>query len=318
MDAALHPAGNDLPPGRQRALLGLALSGLAAVLLPILLGFRVDFASFIPVLILPATLAIFLPYLRLREMRTFYAAIEVTVMMILASLITLILTYCAMRLNLPLADGMLGKMDGALGFSTIGAIGLVNGFPTLNWILARSYESLLLQILVLPFAVCLFCGRRRAYEFIFAFIVLSTISIIVRIPFPSHGAIIGQGFDPASFSYISQSASRGFITSLDAVRGDPGFILSARNASGIVTFPSGHASAAVLCAWAVWPSRVLRMPMVLLNSLMFISTITCGSHYLVDVIAAGGIAMIATRLAALPKWSFGTGGWFPSFVSVTR
>src|SRR5262249_14325691 len=76
---------------------------------------------------------------------------------------------------------------------------------------------------------------------------------------------------------------------------------------GAVTFPSFHAAAAILYAWALWPLRWVRPFSLAVNGLMLVATPIGGGHYLVDVlagvmVAAGSIsaARFAARLLDVP------------------
>lgn len=275
------------------------------MLLPPLQGFAVDFVSFYPAYVVATVIAIFLPYLRWRGMWPMHAAVEVGVMMLIAPIAVVTLTYCGMRLNLPMADALLSRMDAVFGFSTIDAIRWINHFPTINWILCQAYLSFAMQTMLVGPAVAILIGPARGYLFVTGFIVLVVLSALIGMAFPSHGAIVGQGFDPRSFSYISEGAARGFIETFEAVRGGGDFVLSRTNVSGILTFPSDHAAMAVLCAWACWPSRLLRWPVLVLNVLMFFSSIVVGSHYIVDVIGGGMLAYVTILLITLPSWRIG-------------
>jgi len=287
---------------RRRAVLCISASGVAAILLPIAGGFRVAFLSYWPSYMMAAVLAAFLPYLWWRKMGRFATCVETAALMFLALVIPVVLTFSAMRLNMPMADVTLQKMDAALGLSSIEALRLMNGYPNLSWILAQSYTAFGYEILLLGPLLAIFVSQDRAYMFVTAFIILISLSALVSIAFPSHGAIIAQGHFLSEFSYINHGSAEGFIENFDAVRNDPNFILSLKNSSGIVTFPSIHAGVAVLCALAAWPSRLLRWPLTLLNALMFASAVTSGSHYFVDVIAGGLLAACSIKLATAERW----------------
>jgi membrane-associated phospholipid phosphatase len=66
--------------------------------------------------------------------------------------------------------------------------------------------------------------------------------------------------------------------------------------TGLITFPSYHAAAAVIFSWALWPTR-LRWPLLVVNVLMTASAIIVGSHYLIDIIAGCVVAAIAISVA---------------------
>jgi membrane-associated phospholipid phosphatase len=60
---------------------------------------------------------------------------------------------------------------------------------------------------------------------------------------------------------------------------------------GMVTFPSFHAAAAVLTAYAVRGVQFIRIPVLAFSLLMIVSAVPEGGHYLVDVIAGVLIAV---------------------------
>jgi hypothetical protein len=68
---------------------------------------------------------------------------------------------------------------------------------------------------------------------------------------------------------------------------------------GIVTFPSFHASMAVLLAAATRDYRRVFVVSALVNGLMLIATVPIGYHYLVDVFAGCAIALGSLYIAQL-------------------
>ena len=77
-------------------------------------------------------------------------------------------------------------------------------------------------------------------------------------------------------------------------------LLDAQALTGIITFPSFHAGAAVLLGWGFGRIPKIGPAMVALNVLMFLSALIAG-HYLIDLIAGGliAVAMIALSSAGL-------------------
>lgn len=59
---------------------------------------------------------------------------------------------------------------------------------------------------------------------------------------------------------------------------------------GIITFPSMHASIALIMALAAWPILVLRWIFLTVNVIMVVSTPVDGGHYFIDVVAGLAIA----------------------------
>jgi len=66
---------------------------------------------------------------------------------------------------------------------------------------------------------------------------------------------------------------------------------------GIICFPSFHVIWAILCAYALWSFKPLRIPVSLLAILIICSTLTSSEHYASDVIAGIPVAFAAIYLA---------------------
>ena len=287
----------------RRALFAVAIAGLAAMLmLPLLLGFHVELASFLPLYVLAALPAIVLPYAAWRGLHALRPALEATSLGLLVTLPVLVLSYAAMRLAMPLADPLLVRMDVAIGFDWTQFTRWVDRSWTASFILGLGYSSFSFQLLLLPSLLCIARLPARAYQLVLAYFILCAVSAGIAIFFPSVGAYVTHNMDPASLDNVSGRFGHFFLDSFHAVRDETAFSLGIDNVAGILTFPSVHAGVAALCAWAAWPSRGLRYPFLALNLIMAVSAITHGAHYLIDVIA-GGLVAAATvplvhRLAA--------------------
>lgn len=280
--------------GLRRALLFILA---CTILVPPVMHLRVDFFSFWPVLMLASIPAAFIPYVAWRKMWLFRSILELASLSLLLLVPVLVLTYASMRFNMPMADATLIGLDRVLGFDWTRFVLFVDQSPLAARLLGIAYQSLMLQMVLLPILLCLFGHQARGYQLMLALALLSLISAVVSIPFPSVGAYVGHGLDGASLRNIDAHFGYFFLESFTAVREQSGFVLGIGNAAGIITFPSGHAAFAVLCMWAAWPSRWLRYPVLALNLLMLVSAITHGAHYLVDVVAGGAVAALAIRMA---------------------
>ena len=65
--------------------------------------------------------------------------------------------------------------------------------------------------------------------------------------------------------------------------------------------------------WAAWTTR-LRWPAIVLNGAMLISTPIFGSHYLVDIIAGAGIAVVTiAAIEWMLAWSARAPRGVPTF-----
>src|SRR5262249_43347877 len=80
--------------------------------------------------------------------------------------------------------------------------------------------------------------------------------------------------------------------------------LVAVGSEGIITFPSLHAALAVILIIALWPIRMLRWVILVLNTVMLVATPIDGSHYFIDVIAGIAVAVLAVLAArACATWA---------------
>ena len=184
-----------------------------------------------------------------------------------------VLTVLSARTRFPLRDGLFIELDQAIGFSVPGIMAWVSQHHIIRLVLDRSYVSL--TWLLLPATlVPVLAGKRESAE---RFLAANTIAFLIALPvftaLPAIGPWAGYNFagNPA------QKACEASIVALHA--GGPAGEL------GIICFPSFHTIWAVLSVVALWPFRSLRVPSSLLASLIVMSTVTTGWHYVSDVFA---------------------------------
>ncbi|HEX8468455.1 MAG TPA: phosphatase PAP2 family protein [Allosphingosinicella sp.] len=283
---------------RAALLAALLLSICSAMILPPMLGMAVKTASFLPPLMLiPYCVGPWF-YARFRRMPRIAAGIELFVLAMLVSLPVLVFSYSAMHVGYPLADGRLAAWDAALGFDALAFIGWLDRQPMLAAVLHISYSSFFPQLLLLPALLCGSGEIERAYRMILGLLLLGIIGASTCIFFPAVGVYVHNNIPPDAYHHVFQKLGY-FHIQLDAARLDPAFVLDLATAQGIVAFPSGHAGAAVLCAWAAWGLRRLRWPFLALNIGMFVSAIPQGAHYLVDLMAGTVVALLSIRIASI-------------------
>lgn len=205
-------------------------------------------------------------------------------------------TYLAMSLNLPLADSELAAMDVALGFDWMIFITWVDARPTIAKILDFCYNSFMLQLVFMPVLLCLFKMPLRGMAFVAAYAILCFISCVICIWYPALGTYSYYNILPGDVPNIASKFGYFFLDQFNAVRADSSFVLTSKEAAGIVTFPSVHAGTACLLIWATWAIPYLRYPFLVVNLLMCIGAVSHANHYLVDVIAGAGIAAFTVAL----------------------
>lgn len=232
-------------------------------------------------------------YCRMRKMLRLAPGLEAIALGVFMTVPILVSTYLAASLDRPLTDGLLMRADEAFGFDWRTFIAFVDSHPLLAELLARAYSSIGIQLLGLPLILGATGRHRRAYVMIASYGVLCYISSVVFVWFPAVGTYTAYGVLQDQLHSINAHYGFAFLHDFNAVRSQPEFVLSLDHAAGIITFPSVHAAAALLCLWAAWDVKPIRYLFAAWNMLMAISAVSHANHYVVDVVAGFGIAGIS-------------------------
>ncbi|MFD1331198.1 phosphatase PAP2 family protein [Methylopila musalis] len=208
-------------------------------------------------------------------------------------------SYQAMGAGFPLADDRLVAMDAALGFDWRSFIAFVDGRPALAFALDLAYRSFTPQLLLLPMIFALRGDAAHACAIIAAYALLCFSAAVIGAFFPALGTYVVYGVAQSDLTSIDAHYGFFFLPEFNAVREPGPFLLDFDKAAGILTFPSVHAGAATLCAWAAWRSPVLRWPFLILNVFMATAAVSHANHYLIDVAAGVALAAACAWLATM-------------------
>jgi membrane-associated phospholipid phosphatase len=145
--------------------------------------------------------------------------------------------------------------------------------------------------------LCLaFTGRLlwlRAYMLAFVFAALVTIALSAVLP--AAGVWLHYGLTEADARVVPVVSTVWPV--FTGLRDGTLRALVALGAEGVITFPSLHAALAVILIAALWPIRVLRWPILVLNTVMLAATPIDGAHYLIDVLAGVAVAVLSLLAA---------------------
>lgn len=219
---------------------------------------------------------------------------ETVAQILLISFLGGLLTYGAAAAGFPYRDAELLAADRWLGFDIKAYLAYLDAHPFLAALFPRVYLSIMRQPIIVVAALTLTGRLERLHDFSVALIVslIVTIAIFTLVPAISWYAFLHIDGD----AFPNLVIFTDFAAHLDDVRTGSLQAISLADLRGIIAFPSFHAAAAVLGAWAFWPLRFLRWPMLVVNALMVVATPIVGVHYLVDVVgglAVGGVAVLA-------------------------
>lgn len=199
----------------------------------------------------------------------------------------------------PLVDGILSAADGRMlgQFSWPGMIRSLQPYRRTLWVLAYAYASLTWQPFVLMPALILLRDEARAWRFLTGWGLALLACLLVFPWWPATGAFAFHGLRPQQVPAIHIRSAWRFLTLFQGLRAGSIRELGAGALNGIITMPSFHAAGAVVLGWGFAQLAWLRWPFLLLNLAMFVSAVPMGGHYLVDVLAGGGVAVAAICLA---------------------
>lgn len=211
------------------------------------------------------------------------------------------MTYIAAAANLPLVDAPLMALDRALGLDWMAYFNFIYTHHALLFGTVLAYGMIGWPVFGVPIVLGATRRYRRLQEFTLAFAIALVVTTAISAFTPAMGTYDFLHFmpDPNVFTpgaYLDQ------LKDLPIVRDGSLRHLELTKLTGIVTFPSFHAAAAVLYLWALWPVRWFRPIAMVANIAMLLATPLGGGHYFVDVVA--GIA-VATASITAAQWIAG-------------
>ncbi|WP_017233463.1 phosphatase PAP2 family protein [Pandoraea sp. B-6] len=244
-------------------------------------------------LVLPAmacvTLAgVWLVYTRYRPDERIRTACSQVILLIVFSHVAALLSYVVVATDAPLVDVTLVKMDAWLHFDWPAWHAFVRAHRPLSLALALAYASGMLQI---AFVVVFLSLTGRLVEvrvFSTAMVLSCLVTIAVSGIVPAAGAFVHFGGDPAKLADL---------THFDALRQHRLAVVDLGQLQGLISIPSYHAVLSVLLIHAARGSRRLARVFLPLNLLVIVSAISEGGHYLVDILAGIGVAVLAILVA---------------------
>lgn len=205
------------------------------------------------------------------------------------------LTTMIAALEVPYRDAELLAADNALGFDWQTIVLAVRDRPALSVFMSHCYSSLLWQPLIL-LPLLAYVDPERLRRVLGASTLALCLTVAVFVFVPAKTGYVHLGYQRADFPDLLANTSWGVYEILHAVRAGERQL----SLEGLVTFPSYHAVAAVLFAYAWLAVPVLRWPFFALNVVMLVACVPIGSHYVVDVLA--GVVMTPLAYVAVNRY----------------
>lgn len=187
-------------------------------------------------------------------------------------------------------DADLAAADALLGLRTPDVMAAVERLPDLRDLLQQTYETLV-YLIVLAILLPPLLGKTRRFK---EYIVACIVSVLVAFPlfavFQAQGTWVHYGYAPA----INQDE---YLRTFAALKREPHYVMDLDYSRGLIMFPSFHTILAVLSAVAVASVPYVRWLAGVWAALIVISTVTTGTHYVVDVLAGLAVAGVAAAAA---------------------
>lgn len=216
----------------------------------------------------------------------------------LSCLLAIPLSYVAASANLPLQDANFARFDRLLGLDWQGYYDFVCARPDLVPYFYLAYAMISLPTFGVPILLGWTKNYARLQQFTLACTLTAGVTILVSALLPAIGTYQEYGVK-ADTPVFTASGYLVQVNEIPAVRSGALRVLNFETLTGIVTFPSFHAAAAVLALWALWGVWWMRPFALIAYGGMLLATPLVGGHYFADVFAGCGVAILAIMAAGL-------------------
>jgi membrane-associated phospholipid phosphatase len=229
----------------------------------------------------------FAPQTRIVETaRTLLYGVLYLIVTILCGVLT---AYAMQRFAFPLQDHLFANADLALGLRWSIFAHFVDDHPAIQTIFHFAYDTIKLQI-ALPLVVLAFSNRvSEVRVYLLAFVIAFSLTILISALMPAAGPI--AFVDRANFN-ILQFTGATPLDHLTRLR-EAGPLVMSEPPGGIATFPSFHATIAILTPLTLRSYPRIFVALIMLNSAMLCGTVTEGAHYFCDILAGSCMAFFA-------------------------
>lgn len=191
-----------------------------------------------------------------------------------------------------LMDNTLYHFDQLLGFSSAAVVQFAQHHPIVEKVSHIVYQLLEPELFLIPLVLALFMERRQINVFFIACLVSGILGYSIYYFFPTTdpaNVVHGITFSKAQYEVIAQ------------FYGIHTYQKEIMSVGGLIGFPSFHVIWATILMYVCKNRKILFYPMLLVNSLLIISTLTLGWHFLASVM--GGFAIAAGALYLAERWT---------------
>jgi membrane-associated phospholipid phosphatase len=201
--------------------------------------------------------------------------------------------YALQRFAFPLQDHLLTSADQALGLSWPDYAHWVDSHPAIQAFLQFAYNTIFPQI-ALPLVVLALSHQITEIRIYFVALAIAFVAtIIISALLPAAGPV--AFVDRASFEILRFTGATPFDHLMRLREAGP--LIMTNPPGGIGTFPSFHATVAVMTPLTLRHHPRIFVVLLVVNAAMLAGTVTEGAHYFSDVLAGICMAFLAHALA---------------------
>lgn len=260
-------------------------------------GLEVKLSEFAPFVALAVGMGLVTAYAHFRKMEPRFAhAAAIVAAGTLSLLFCGLISNVGLRLRAPTIDAALARMDEIIGWDVSVAVPAFTAHPWLIDSLAIAY-NLSGPAAAGCIVLTLLAGRtRKAWELFNTTLMTMQAIAAISIMAPARGAMAHFDLLYLQGNGLPKGAGIYHLAAFDHLHAgtDPRFGIA--DMSGLVTFPSFHTVLGLLLAQALAETRFAWLG-VAASTVVIVSTIPIGGHYVTDILAGTLIWLIAAVIA---------------------
>lgn len=231
------------------------------------------------------------------------SAIEASALILGSGMTVACLSVLFTTIGAPFRDDMLAAADRWL-FPALpwpAMVAAIVPHPRLIAAMCWVYTSLYWQPFIAILLLAIRDQEARIWRFVHAWLLALALSLVIFAFAPAITALPHYHIAQASIPALTVNAGWHPAWLLGQIRSGQLHELGVASMTGLIDFPSFHAAAATLLAWAFRSAGRIGTVMIALDVAVLLTTPLIGSHYFIDVLAGIAVALVAilaTRPAA--------------------
>ena len=199
-------------------------------------------------------------------------------------------------------DSLLARIDAAMGVDWLAIVAWFNQSPVLIEILERTYHGTIAMVIYVLVLLNLMGRTRAIFHYFLLVIVTCLVCSGASLVIPALGAFVFFQPDEALRSAIPADAGIWHLQHFEALRAGTFRVFDMSATEGLVTFPSYHTAVALSVPLALRGLGAISGIAWAAATVVVVSTVPIGGHYVIDVIAGAAIAIAADRIIRHVLW----------------